>query len=131
MSKMARRGLKRKPGVGATGREVAPFAMHSRYSRTLDRSRAQDANLGPWNQQVNHKSWSRKGGGKLYRRASFGARKGGRCRSRGVAAKQGFIMYYTKGVAIGTEVSVRYRESGRLSGVVEEGFHLGFHQGCS
>ena len=38
--------------------------------------------------------------------------------SRGVAAKQGFIMYYTKGVAIGTEVSVRYRESGRLSGVV-------------
>ena len=35
-----------------------------------------------------------------------------------MAAKQGFIMYYTKGVAIGTEVSVRYRESGRLSGVV-------------
>ena len=39
-------------------------------------------------------------------------------RSRRVAAKQGFLMYYTKGVAIGTEVSVRYRESGRLSGVV-------------
>ena len=39
-------------------------------------------------------------------------------RSRGVAAKQGFIMYYTKGVAIGTEVSVRYKESGRFSGVV-------------
>ena len=39
-------------------------------------------------------------------------------RSRGVAAKQGFLMYYTKGVAIGTEVSVRYRESGRLSEVV-------------
>ena len=35
-----------------------------------------------------------------------------------MAAKQGFVMYYTKGVAIGTEVSVRYRESGRLSGVV-------------
>ena len=27
-------------------------------------------------------------------------------------------VYYTKGVAIGTEVSVRYRESDRLSGVV-------------
>ena len=39
-------------------------------------------------------------------------------RSRGVAAKQGFLMYYTKGVAIGTEISVRYKESGRLSGVV-------------
>ena len=35
-----------------------------------------------------------------------------------MAAKQGFIMYYTKGVAIGTEVTVRYKESGRLSGVV-------------
>ena len=35
-----------------------------------------------------------------------------------MTAKQGFNMYYTKGVAIGTEVSVRYRESGRLSGVV-------------
>ena len=32
--------------------------------------------------------------------------------------KQGFLMYCAKGVAIGTEVSVRYRESGRLSGVV-------------
>ena len=39
-------------------------------------------------------------------------------RSREVAAKQGFLMYYTKGVAIGTEVSVRYKESGRFSGVV-------------
>ena len=45
-------------------------------------------------------------------------------RSRGVAAKQGFLMYYTKGVAIGTEVSVRYRgRVVRLSGVIEEGFH--------
>ena len=35
--------------------------------------------------------------------------------SRGVAAKQGFLMYYTKGVAIGTDISVRYRESGCLS----------------
>ena len=39
-------------------------------------------------------------------------------RSRGAAAEQGFFMYYTKGDAIGTKVSVRYRESGRLSGVV-------------
>ena len=39
-------------------------------------------------------------------------------RSRGVAAKQGFLMYYTKGDVIGTKVRVRYRESGRLSGVV-------------
>ena len=39
-------------------------------------------------------------------------------RNRGVAAKQGFLMYYTKGIAIGTEVSVRYKESGRLSGLV-------------
>ena len=39
-------------------------------------------------------------------------------RSGGVAAKQGFLMYYTKGVAIGTEVSVRYKESGRFSGMV-------------
>ena len=39
-------------------------------------------------------------------------------RSRGVAAKQGFLMYYTKSVAMGTEVSVCYRESGRLLGVV-------------
>ena len=38
--------------------------------------------------------------------------------SRGVAVKQGFLMYYTKGNAIGTKVSVRYRESGCLSGVV-------------
>ena len=39
-------------------------------------------------------------------------------RSRGVAAKQGFLMYYSKGDAIGTKVSVRYRRSGRLSEVV-------------
>ena len=32
--------------------------------------------------------------------------------------RNGFLMYYTKGVAIGTEVSVRYKESGRFSGVV-------------
>ena len=35
-----------------------------------------------------------------------------------MAAKQGFLMYYSKGNAIGTKVSVRYRRSGRLSGVV-------------
>ena len=34
-----------------------------------------------------------------------------------MAAKQGFLMYYSKGDAIGTKVSVRYRR-GRLSGVV-------------
>ena len=39
-------------------------------------------------------------------------------RSRGVAAKQGFLMYYSKGDAIGTKVSVRYRRSGRLSEVI-------------
>ena len=35
-----------------------------------------------------------------------------------MAAKQGFLMYYSKGDALGTKVSVRYRRSGRLSGVV-------------
>ena len=35
-----------------------------------------------------------------------------------VAAKQGFLMYYSKGDAIVTKVSVRYRRSGRLSEVV-------------
>ena len=35
-----------------------------------------------------------------------------------MAAKQGFLMYYSKGDAIGTKVSVRYRRSGRLSGVI-------------
>ena len=45
-------------------------------------------------------------------------------RSTGVAAKQGFLKYYTKGDAIGTKVSVRYRESGRLSGVVVKGVPL-------
>ena len=41
-----------------------------------------------------------------------------------MAAKQGFLMYYSKGDAIGTKVSVRYRRSGRLSGVVvKRGFH--------
>ena len=34
-----------------------------------------------------------------------------------MAAKQGFLMYYTRDVSIGIEVSVRYKESGRLSGV--------------
>ena len=53
----------------------------------------------------------------MYRRASWPER-AAVIRSRAVAAKQGFLMYYTKGVAIGTKVSVRYRESGRLSGVV-------------
>ena len=48
----------------------------------------------------------------------FGPGRAAVIRSRGVAAKQGFLMYYTKGDAIGTKVSVRYRESGRLSGVV-------------
>ena len=38
--------------------------------------------------------------------------------SRGVATKQGLLMYYTKGDTIGTKVSVRYRESSDLSGVV-------------
>ena len=35
-----------------------------------------------------------------------------------MAAKQGFLMYYSKGDAIGTKVSVRYRRSSRLSEVV-------------
>ena len=35
-----------------------------------------------------------------------------------MAAKQGFLMYYSKGDAIGTKVSVSYRRSGHLSGVV-------------
>ena len=35
-----------------------------------------------------------------------------------MAAKQGFLMYYSKCDAIGTRVSVRYRRSGRLSEVV-------------
>ena len=48
----------------------------------------------------------------------MGPEKAAVVRSRGVAAKQVFLVYYTKDVAIGTEVSVRYRESGRLSGVV-------------
>ena len=48
----------------------------------------------------------------------MGPEKAAVVRSRGVAAKQGFLMCYTKGVAIGTEVSVRYKESGRFSGVV-------------
>ena len=38
--------------------------------------------------------------------------------SRGVATKQGFLVYYTKGDGNQTKVSVCYRESGRLSGVV-------------
>ena len=40
-------------------------------------------------------------------------------RSRGVAAKQGFLMYYSKGDAIGDQGKCPlYRRSGRLSGVV-------------
>ena len=35
-----------------------------------------------------------------------------------MAAKQGFLMYYSKGDAIGTRVSVRCRRIGRLSEVV-------------
>ena len=35
-----------------------------------------------------------------------------------MVAKQGFLMYNSKGDAIGTKVSVRYRRSGRLSEVV-------------
>ena len=43
--------------------------------------------------------------------------------SRRVAAKQGFLMCYTKDNAIGTKVSVHYRESGRLPEVViKKGF---------
>ena len=41
-----------------------------------------------------------------------------------MAAKQGFLMYYSKGDAIGTRVSVRYRRSGRLSEVVVKGVPL-------
>ena len=48
----------------------------------------------------------------------MGPEKAAVVRSRGVAAKQGFLMYYTKDVANGTEVSVRYKESGRFSGVL-------------
>ena len=48
----------------------------------------------------------------------MGPEKAAVVRSRGVAIKQGFLMYYTKGIAIETEVGVRYRENGCLSGVV-------------
>ena len=48
----------------------------------------------------------------------MGPEKAAIVRSIEVAAKQGFLMYYIKGVAIGTEVSVCYKESGRFSGVV-------------
>ena len=37
-----------------------------------------------------------------------------------VAAKQGFLNYYSDSDAIGIKVSVRYRRSGRTSGVVVE-----------
>ena len=53
-----------------------------------------------------------------------------------MAAKQGFLMYYSKGDAIGTKVSVRYRRSGRLSGVVVKRgstvspFHVGLDGLC-
>ena len=39
-------------------------------------------------------------------------------RSRGVAMKHGFLMYYSKGDAIGIKVSVCYRRIGHLSEVV-------------
>ena len=39
-------------------------------------------------------------------------------RSRGVAAKGGFLKYCSSEESIGTEVSVRNRRSGRLSEVV-------------
>ena len=48
----------------------------------------------------------------------FGSENAAVVRSRGVAAKQGFRYYYFYSDAIGTKVSVRYRRSGRLSGVV-------------
>ena len=48
----------------------------------------------------------------------FGSEDAAVVRSRGVAAKQGFRQYYFYSDAIGTKVSVRYRRSGRLSGVV-------------
>ena len=61
----------------------------------------------------------------------FGPGRAAVIRSRGVAAKQGFLMYYTKGDAIGTKVSVRYRESGRLSGVVvKRGSTVNFFVEC-
>ena len=37
-----------------------------------------------------------------------------------MAAKQGFLNYYSDSDAIGIKVSVRYRRSGRTSGVVVE-----------
>ena len=48
----------------------------------------------------------------------FGSENVAIVRTRGVAAKQGFRYYYFYSDAIGTKVSVRYRRSGRLSGVV-------------
>ena len=60
----------------------------------------------------------RKAGVNLYWGVLVGPEIAAVIRSRGVAAKQGFLMYYSKGDAIGTKVSVRYRRSGRLSGVV-------------
>ena len=53
-----------------------------------------------------------------------------------MAAKRGFLMYCSKGDAIGTKVSVRYRESGRLLGVVVKrgstvlGEHNGMKTNC-
>ena len=40
--------------------------------------------------------------------------------SREVAAKQGFLNYYSNSDAIGIKVSAYYRRSGRTSGVVVE-----------
>ena len=95
-------------------REVAPFAM--RVERWVALPRKLLA-LESADCYVNHKTWSQRGsnctGGH-----HLGLGRTAVIRNRGVAAKQGFLMHYTKDVAIGTEVSVRYKESGRLSGVV-------------
>ena len=121
--------LTRKPGVGATVREVAPFAMRGHYSRTLGRSRAHDANSPPWNQLTftYTTKLGRKEGSNCTGGHHLGPEKVAVVRSRWVAAKQGFLMYYTKGVAIGTEVSVRYKESGRFSGWSLRGVPLYTH----
>ena len=94
MSKMAR-----KHGVGATVREVAPFVMRGHYSRT----HAHDANSQPWNQLTVTLTTTpgRKEGSNCTGGHHLGPEKAAVVRSRGVAAKQGFLMYYTKDVAIG------------------------------
>ena len=100
VSKMARRGLKlcqtlkHKAGVGATGREVAPFGMRRRYSRTLGRSRAQAANSWPWNHLTVNKPQNlvpKGGGSNCTGGHHLGPERVAVIRSRGVAAKQGFL----------------------------------------